>query len=511
MLPAASTSQRGMRGSGSQRSLTSGLLYSGDHPVLTFIATTSARGSFSTTTPGWCTACISVGTHVALLFLWCSALSFMICLIHLCGYDPYKTPRGLSQCLACWCIVLSISSCLLTCTFQIACWWPSSSSLGRNALALLGALSSLAPEPCSRSMDETRGWQVVAGPFSHLPGSVCSCSSNETQGWQTVVVPFSRFPGRVCGPSLDPPSLAVAMGASLLEPLFVACWRSPSGFILRPSCWAGPIGVLFSLSISLTLCEAPILPLPINLNFLLLYKSRDHSPSRHHCDSLSLLSFPCVLRSSPSFSTMADALLTQLGDLCSTVEEQEVVVVASNSMEVPAEDFACSLVDKPKRPTAARPRSRVTVIEDDDSTPISSAASDSNAASRTTPVEPAPTSVAASTRTTKAPPVPTTTSTPPNAPLGEHEAYDPMVHVDMSNMLEDSLDILGDCPLSADLDDVIPSAGDDLANVAIDEAADSLIHEVASSILGELPRSVTTASAVSVAALVASLIAPALA
>ncbi|KAK9043261.1 hypothetical protein V6N11_071608 [Hibiscus sabdariffa] len=382
MLPAASTSQRGMRGSGSQRSLTSGLLYSGDHPVLTFIATTSARGSFSTTTPGWCTACISVGTHVALLFLWCSALSFMI-------------------------LVLSISSCLLTCTFQIACWWPSSSSLGRNALALLGALSSLAPEPCSRSMDETRGWQVVAGPFSHLPGSVCSCSSNETQGWQTVVVPFSRFPGRVCGPSLDPPSLAVAMGASLLEPLFVACWRSPSGFILRPSCWAGPIG--------------------------------------------------------------------------------------------------------PKRPTAARPRSRVTVIEDDDSTPISSAASDSNAASRTTPVEPAPTSVAASTRTTKAPPVPTTTSTPPNAPLGEHEAYDPMVHVDMSNMLEDSLDILGDCPLSADLDDVIPSAGDDLANVAIDEAADSLIHEVASSILGELPRSVTTASAVSVAALVASLIAPALA
>ncbi|KAL4355361.1 hypothetical protein GQ457_06G012400 [Hibiscus cannabinus] len=130
---------------------------------------------------------------------------------------------------------------------------------------------------------------------------------------------------------------------------------------------------------------------------------------------------------------------------------------------------------QPKRPTVAHPRGRITVIEDDDSALISLAVSDSNDASETVPVEPAATSVAP-THARKAPPIPKTTSVSSGAPLGEQEPYDPMVHTDTSDMLEDSLDLSG-------FDGVIPPAGEDLTNVAIDEAADTLIREVASSSL----------------------------
>ncbi|KAK8498734.1 hypothetical protein V6N12_042942 [Hibiscus sabdariffa] len=41
---------------------------------------------------------------------------------------------------------------------------------------------------------------------------------------------------------------------------------------------------------------------------------------------------------------MADSLLAQLGDLTFTAEEQDAVLVAPDSVAIPAEDFACSLV-----------------------------------------------------------------------------------------------------------------------------------------------------------------------
>ncbi|KAL4339981.1 hypothetical protein GQ457_08G031630 [Hibiscus cannabinus] len=45
-------------------------------------------------------------------------------------------------------------------------------------------------------------------------------------------------------------------------------------------------------------------------------------------------------------STMADFLLSKLGELTFTVEEQDTVVVNPNAVAIPAEDFACSLVGK---------------------------------------------------------------------------------------------------------------------------------------------------------------------
>ncbi|KAK9033397.1 hypothetical protein V6N11_018430 [Hibiscus sabdariffa] len=43
---------------------------------------------------------------------------------------------------------------------------------------------------------------------------------------------------------------------------------------------------------------------------------------------------------------MADSLLAQLGDLTFTAEEQDAILVAPDSVAIPAEDFACSLVGK---------------------------------------------------------------------------------------------------------------------------------------------------------------------
>ncbi|KAL4318187.1 hypothetical protein GQ457_18G009480 [Hibiscus cannabinus] len=43
---------------------------------------------------------------------------------------------------------------------------------------------------------------------------------------------------------------------------------------------------------------------------------------------------------------MADSLLSKLGELTFTAEEQDAVVVTPNVVAIPAEDFACSLVDK---------------------------------------------------------------------------------------------------------------------------------------------------------------------
>ncbi|KAL4367966.1 hypothetical protein GQ457_05G022590 [Hibiscus cannabinus] len=44
-------------------------------------------------------------------------------------------------------------------------------------------------------------------------------------------------------------------------------------------------------------------------------------------------------------STMADSILSKLGELTFTAEEQDAVVVTPDAVAIPAEDFACSLVD----------------------------------------------------------------------------------------------------------------------------------------------------------------------
>ncbi|KAK8501425.1 hypothetical protein V6N12_047010 [Hibiscus sabdariffa] len=62
--------------------------------------------------------------------------------------------------------------------------------------------------------------------------------------------------------------------------------------------------------------------------------------------------------------------------------------------------------------------------------------------------------------------------------------YDPMVHAETSDMLEEALEISRDCVLLADLTGVIQANGEDLVNEATPEAADSIIREVAASILG---------------------------
>ncbi|KAK8500679.1 hypothetical protein V6N12_002121 [Hibiscus sabdariffa] len=62
--------------------------------------------------------------------------------------------------------------------------------------------------------------------------------------------------------------------------------------------------------------------------------------------------------------------------------------------------------------------------------------------------------------------------------------YDPMVHAETSDMLEEALEISRDCVMLADLTGVIQADGEDLVNEVIPEAADSIIREVAASILG---------------------------
>ncbi|KAK9031886.1 hypothetical protein V6N11_056172 [Hibiscus sabdariffa] len=70
-----------------------------------------------------------------------------------------------------------------------------------------------------------------------------------------------------------------------------------------------------------------------------------------------------------------------------------------------------------------------------------------------------------------APEVAADRSTPDDAP------YDPMVHTETSDMLEEALEISRDCVLLADLTGVIQANGEDLVNEAIPEAADSIIRE----------------------------------
>ncbi|KAK8482168.1 hypothetical protein V6N11_064410 [Hibiscus sabdariffa] len=66
----------------------------------------------------------------------------------------------------------------------------------------------------------------------------------------------------------------------------------------------------------------------------------------------------------------------------------------------------------------------------------------------------------------------------------EDASYDPMVHTETPDMLEEALEISSDCILLADLTGVIQANGEDLVNEAIPEAADSIIRDVAASVLG---------------------------
>ncbi|KAK8518058.1 hypothetical protein V6N13_083082 [Hibiscus sabdariffa] len=59
--------------------------------------------------------------------------------------------------------------------------------------------------------------------------------------------------------------------------------------------------------------------------------------------------------------------------------------------------------------------------------------------------------------------------------------YDPMLHRDVSDAMEDLLDVPNGCTLFSNLDGMVQSTG--LEDV-VDEAADALIRDVASSILG---------------------------
>ncbi|KAK8684216.1 hypothetical protein V6N13_040246 [Hibiscus sabdariffa] len=67
--------------------------------------------------------------------------------------------------------------------------------------------------------------------------------------------------------------------------------------------------------------------------------------------------------------------------------------------------------------------------------------------------------------------------TPGDAP------YDPMLHTETSDMLEEALEISRDCVLLADLTGVIHANGEDLVNEAIPEAAESIIRDVAASVI----------------------------
>ncbi|KAK8671966.1 hypothetical protein V6N13_110344 [Hibiscus sabdariffa] len=189
---------------------------------------------------------------------------------------------------------------------------------------------------------------------------------------------------------------------------------------------------------------------------------------------------------------------------------------------------------QPKRPAVARPRGCVSNVKDADLPPLSPvplvASSPPNSVSTVAASVPAPaaTDAAASVPASAASVGPATSVAPlapgcdatVSAPLPAHSTrdnvhvacdneapYDPMLHRDVSDAMEDSLDVLNGCTLFSDLDGMVQSAG--LDNV-VDEAADALIRDVASSILGQVSASsATPATVVSTVAACSSPLPPA--
>ncbi|KAL4278237.1 hypothetical protein GQ457_03G020520 [Hibiscus cannabinus] len=152
---------------------------------------------------------------------------------------------------------------------------------------------------------------------------------------------------------------------------------------------------------------------------------------------------------------------------------------------------------QPNWPVAARLRGRVAIVNDEDLSPHSPAPSVSSSpranASVVTASVPAPS--ASVGPVTFVAPLASGCDTVVSAPLPAHVArdneapYDPMLHPDVSNAMEDSLEVPNDCILFTDLDGMVQSAGMDPVNDVINEAMDALIRDVASSILGRVSAS----------------------
>ncbi|KAK8491556.1 hypothetical protein V6N12_011413 [Hibiscus sabdariffa] len=180
--------------------------------------------------------------------------------------------------------------------------------------------------------------------------------------------------------------------------------------------------------------------------------------------SCKFLSFVVCLR----LLLMADSLLAQLGDLTFTAEEQDAVLVAPDSVAIPAEDFACSLVATevadPADPVLDPPGlASETSAQSDPAGPEVRA--DPNAEVRVNPsVAPTATAPAAP----EGPAVPATAAPAVRKGQAVPATAAPMVRKGQA------------VPATA-----APMAdGEDLVNEAIPEAADSIIREVAAKILG---------------------------
>ncbi|KAK9009144.1 hypothetical protein V6N11_080613 [Hibiscus sabdariffa] len=250
--------------------------------------------------PAWGPMCTKAAALVMVYAIL--LLPFMACHRYLCDYVLFRAPRGLSQCSAC--------SCTIDALFLAYCdeWLLPPIEFTRSGSLLLARMlangkSCLACSPVCR---------VLHAAYSL---AVFTCGNPR-------------------------PTIAVV---SPLEPLVMAePTKDPT---LRFGCWAGPT-IIFSSTPTPNWLRTITATLLAALYLFLLYKSRDCFPTLHHSVlPFTLHSYSRVQRSPPLF-TMAYALLAQLGDLCFTVEEQDVVVEASESMAVPAKDFACSLVDK---------------------------------------------------------------------------------------------------------------------------------------------------------------------
>ncbi|KAL4355265.1 hypothetical protein GQ457_06G012460 [Hibiscus cannabinus] len=183
--------------------------------------------------------------------------------------------------------------------------------------------------------------------FAHIP----VCLDKPCLAWPEGLIAFGPAPCSQYAP------------LSQAEPSrYGACLTSPC--LDRPDPWTCISGLANKLSWRVRQlpwafsrgpfpCASRLQPIQgflllVNLTFspfLYLYRSRRFQSWYYY---VLHYTFPCscVLFSSPSFSIIADALLAQLKDLYFTAEEQDVVVVASTSLEVPAEDFPCSLVGK---------------------------------------------------------------------------------------------------------------------------------------------------------------------
>ncbi|KAK8652328.1 hypothetical protein V6N13_061348 [Hibiscus sabdariffa] len=134
---------------------------------------------------------------------------------------------------------------------------------------------------------------------------------------------------------------------------------------------------------------------------------------------------------------------------------------------------------QPTRPTASRPRGRVTLVHDDMEVPAPtpSVASGSPTVGASDPLSSPPLGAGDNPTT----PVSTVPSDRPVSPAlasadNEHDSYDPVVHSATSDMLEDALAVPSGCALLVDIDGIIKSHGADLVDDAIDAVADTLIR-----------------------------------